>query len=82
MKVIEGRKGKKGSSKQSKADKEGIRKHQYMEEFLKNLNKLIPVDEVLDKTRFEFTMTKDTPEEGLRRIVLTFKEKKPNKGGD
>ena len=76
MKVIEG--GKKGKDKQSKGTKkerEQKQKLKYQADLLKNLNKLVPLDEVLDENKYEFTMTKKTEGE-LTEVILKFKPKK------
>ena len=71
MKLIDGGKGKEPKpTPEERAQKQKLR---LQAEFIKNLEELIPLDEVLDNYQFE--MSRETMEEGLIKVVLKFKKK-------
>ena len=48
----------------------------YQADFLKNIDELISLNEVLDKNKYDFTMPK-TAEGEATIVILKFKKKKP-----
>jgi len=75
MKVIQGGKAKCRQGKPTQEEKRQKQKLKFQAMFLRNIDKLIPLDEVLDKEKFEFEMTNETTEEGLTVVVLRFRRK-------
>ena len=71
MKVMDGGKGKK--PKPTPEEREQKEKLRRQADFLKNIQKLIPLDEVLDNYKFE--MSKEELEEGMILLTLKFKRK-------